>query len=83
MKQCIDHQQDQIISFLKSQQKFITQYYDHIEFVPIQPTRVEEGYIIEQIIRDRYGEEIDTGCNYETMRLYDALQSKAFRDKKL
>ena len=70
-------------SFLKSQKKFITQYYDHIEFTPVLPTRGFKGDLMEQTVRDRYGEEIDKGYNYKTMRLYDALQSKAFRDKKL
>ena len=70
-------------SFLMSQKKFITQYYDHIEFTPVLPTRGYKGDIIEHTVRNRYGNEIDTGCNYETIRLYDALQSKASRDKKL
>ena len=45
-------------SFLKSQKKFITQYYDHIEFTPALPHRGYKGDIIEQTVRDRNGEEL-------------------------
>ena len=68
-------------SFLRHQQDFITQYYDHIEFLPSQPARDEKGDIIEQNYRDSNGNEIDMSNN--TMRLYEAIQSQQFRDRKL
>ena len=36
---------------------------------------------MEQTYRDSNGDEIDMSCN--TMRLYEAIQSQKFRDRKL
>ena len=63
-------------SFLRKQQKFITQYYEHIEFLSSQPAHDGKGEVIEQTYRDSNGDEIDMTCN--TMRLYKALQSQEF-----
>ena len=55
-------------TFFRKQQKFITQYYDHIKFLTSQPACNEIGDIIEQTYRDSNEDEIDVSNN--TMRLY-------------
>ena len=58
-------------SFLKTQQEFITEYYEYIKFLPSRVIHDENSNVIKQTFRDRNGDEIDIGCN--TIRLYELV----------
>ena len=84
MKQNMNHQQLKYSSnsdHSYGNRKASSHNSEHIKFFPSQPAHDEKGEIVEQPHRDSNGDEIDMNCNI--MRLYKAIQSQEFRDRKL